>query len=111
MNLCIYICAQPQACELRDGGSRYNGKGVLGAVKNVNEVLGPMVVGMDPTKQQDLDDVSAAVCITNLRQVQPLDRPPEGSGFQFKTCFSTLRCGASHVGQRVYELYEVENVS
>ena len=30
-------------------------------MKNVNEVLGPMVVGMDPTKQQDLDDVSAAV--------------------------------------------------
>lgn len=48
-----------QACELRDGGSRYNGKGVLQAVKNVNEILGPMVVGMDPTKQQDLDDVSS----------------------------------------------------
>eukprot|EP00903_Cladosiphon_okamuranus_P008128 g7828.t1 len=45
-----------EACELRDGGSRYNGKGVLDAVKNVNDVLGPMVVGMDPTKQQDLDD-------------------------------------------------------
>lgn len=53
----VSICAL-QACELRDGGSRYNGKGVLGAVKNVNEVLGPMVTGMDPTKQQDLDDVS-----------------------------------------------------
>lgn len=47
-----------QACELRDGGDRYGGKGVLNAVKNVNEVLGPMVVGMDPTKQQELDDVS-----------------------------------------------------
>lgn len=46
-----------QACELRDGGDRYDGKGVLNAVKNVNDVLGPMVVGMDPTKQQDLDDV------------------------------------------------------
>lgn len=55
---CLPACAL-QACELRDGGSRYNGKGVLGAVKNVNEVLGPMVIGMDPTKQQDLDDVSA----------------------------------------------------
>jgi len=47
-----------QACELRDGGSRYSGKGVLNAVKNVNEILGPMVIGMDPTKQQELDDVS-----------------------------------------------------
>lgn len=50
----------PQACELRDGGSRYMGKGVLQAVKNVNEVLGPMVVGMDVTKQQEIDDVSSA---------------------------------------------------
>lgn len=31
---------------------------MLQAVKNVNDVLGPMVVGMDPTKQQELDDVS-----------------------------------------------------
>lgn len=30
---------------------------MLNAVKNVNDVLGPMVVGMDPTKQQDLDDL------------------------------------------------------
>lgn len=32
------------------------GKGVLGAVKNVNDVLGPAVVGMDPTSQQEIDD-------------------------------------------------------
>lgn len=56
--MCVFTRAL-QACELRDGGPRYNGKGVLQAVKNVNEILGPMVVGMDPTKQQDLDDVSS----------------------------------------------------
>ena len=28
-----------EACELRDGGDRYMGKGVLNAVKSVNEVL------------------------------------------------------------------------
>lgn len=45
-----------EACELRDGGERYMGKGVLQAVKNVNEVLGPAVIGMDPTQQQSIDD-------------------------------------------------------
>lgn len=50
-----------QACELRDGGSRYSGKGVLQAVKNVNDILGPMLIGMDPTKQEELDDVSTQV--------------------------------------------------
>ena len=45
-----------EAVELRDGGSRYMGKGVLQAVKNVNDVLGPAVVGMDPADQQGIDD-------------------------------------------------------
>jgi enolase len=46
-----------EAVELRDGGDRYMGKGVLQAVKNVNEILGPAVMGMDPTKQFEIDDV------------------------------------------------------
>ncbi|CAM9588632.1 unnamed protein product [Choristocarpus tenellus] len=46
-----------EACELRDGGSRYSGKGVLQAVKNVNEILGPKIVGMDPTNQEDIDNM------------------------------------------------------
>lgn len=46
-----------EACELRDGGSRYMGKGVLKAVENVNDVLGPAVIGKDPTEQQSIDDL------------------------------------------------------
>jgi enolase len=45
-----------EAVELRDGGDRYLGKGVLTAVKNVNDILGPAVIGMDPTKQLDIDN-------------------------------------------------------
>jgi len=44
-----------EACELRDGGSRYLGKGVLTAVNNVNTILGPAVLGMDPTDQRGVD--------------------------------------------------------
>ena len=44
-----------EATELRDGGDRYGGKGVLKAVQNVNEVLGPALVGMDALEQADLD--------------------------------------------------------
>lgn len=46
-----------EACELRDGGDRYLGKGVLGAVKNVNEILGPAVLGLDPTDQASIDNL------------------------------------------------------
>jgi len=45
-----------EAVELRDGDpARYLGKGVLKAVANVNDVLGPLVAGMDVTRQPDID--------------------------------------------------------
>ena len=46
-----------EATELRDGGERYGGKGVLKAVENVSEVLGPAVEGMDALEQAELDRV------------------------------------------------------
>ncbi len=45
-----------EAVELRDGdGSRFGGKGVLNAVRNVNEVLGPRLEGIDATDQISVD--------------------------------------------------------
>lgn len=47
---------QFEAYERRDGDkSRFNGKGVLGAVKAVREEIGPRIVGMNPENQQDID--------------------------------------------------------
>lgn len=45
-----------EACELRDGGSRYMGKGVKQAVTSVNDVLAKELIGMDVVDQQALDD-------------------------------------------------------
>ena len=44
-----------EALELRDGGSRYLGKGVLKAVANVNGPLKEAVVGLDASDQKTLD--------------------------------------------------------
>ncbi len=45
-----------EAVELRDGDkSRYLGKGVLNAVKNVNEVIASALVGIDVTDQCGID--------------------------------------------------------
>jgi len=47
-----------EAIELRDGDKgRYLGKGVLNAVKNVNETLGPRLIGMDASGQKFIDEV------------------------------------------------------
>ena len=45
-----------EAVELRDGGSRYMGKGVTKAVKNVNTILADAVKGLDVTDQRAVDD-------------------------------------------------------
>ncbi len=44
-----------EALELRDGGDRFGGKGVDQAVSNVNNILGPALIGMDVTDQQAID--------------------------------------------------------
>merc|ERR1719394_332610 len=45
-----------EALELRDGDkSRLLGKGVLKAVSNVNDIIGPKLVGMDVTQQSKID--------------------------------------------------------
>ncbi len=44
-----------EALELRDGGSRYGGKGVTQAVTNVNEIIAERIVGLDSLRQAALD--------------------------------------------------------
>lgn len=44
-----------EALELRDKDKRYHGKGVLQAVRNVNEIIAPEIVGLDPLWQEDID--------------------------------------------------------
>jgi len=44
-----------EALELRDGGSRYMGKGVLKAVENVNSHLADALIGMSPFNQAMID--------------------------------------------------------
>eukprot|EP01018_Ginkgo_biloba_P018223 Gb_15598 [translate_table: standard] len=45
-----------EALELRDGGKDYLGKGVLKAVENVNTIIGPALIGKDPTDQVGIDN-------------------------------------------------------
>ena len=44
-----------EALELRDNDNRYNGKGVLKAVNNVNTILRDNLIGFEINKQKELD--------------------------------------------------------
>jgi len=47
-----------EAYELRDKDhSRYGGRGVLNAVDIINNQIAPKLIGMDPTKQEEIDDI------------------------------------------------------
>ena len=45
-----------EALELRDGGTPYMGKGVKKAVDNINKIISPLVVGLDPRDQKLIDE-------------------------------------------------------
>ena len=44
-----------EALELRDGGSPYLGKGVEKAVDNINNIISPLIVKLDPRDQKLID--------------------------------------------------------
>lgn len=53
---------EKEAVELRDGDAkRYNGKGVLKAVENVNTKLAPELLGMEATDQRSIDQTMIAI--------------------------------------------------
>jgi enolase len=54
-----------EALELRDGGPRHGGKGVRTAVANVNDVIGPELLGREGLDQRDID--------TRLRDIDGTD--------------------------------------
>ncbi len=50
-----------EARELRDGGDRFRGRGVMGAVTCVNETIAPLVTGMQADDQAALDAAMIAL--------------------------------------------------
>ena len=46
-----------EALELRDSEESYAGKGVFKAIENINNVLGPLIVGKDPCHQNYIDNI------------------------------------------------------
>ncbi len=54
-----------EAVELRDGDKkRYGGKGVLNAVRNVNEIIAPEIAGLDALDQAEVDHALIALDAT-----------------------------------------------
>jgi enolase len=46
-----------EAIELRDGGSRYSGKGVSNAIDHIRTVIAPQLIGVDADRQETIDQM------------------------------------------------------
>jgi enolase len=85
-----------EAFELRDGESRYHGMGVRKAVKNVNEIIAPAMLGKDATCQRELDDLMR----------RDLDGTPDkfrlGANAIIGVSLAVARAGAAACGLPLY---------
>lgn len=84
-----------EAHELRDGGARFGGKGVLTAVKNINDVIAPALIKLDTLCQKTVD-----------REMARLDGTADKSGLGANTVLAVslavARAAARHYKVPLY---------
>lgn len=85
-----------EALELRDGGSRYMGKGVLKAVSNVNGPLREVVLGMEASNQKELDYKMIEADGTETKSTF-------GANAILGISMATLKASAKEAGQPLYK--------
>ena len=85
-----------EAHELRDGGDRYGGKGVLKAVENIRTEIASRITGMDPTDQRAIDE--AMIELDGTENKKRL-----GGNATVAVSLAVARAGAFAEGVPVYE--------
>ena len=85
-----------EAIELRDGDkARYGGKGVLKAVKNVNEVIAPALIGMSCFEQRAIDKTMIELDGTK-------NKAKLGANAILGVSLATAKAAAAYLGQPLY---------
>lgn len=84
-----------EALELRDGGTRYNGKGVLKAVANIG-LISKRIAGMDAADIRLVDDTLIALDGTE-------NKSKLGANALLAVSMAVLRAGAQSAGMELYE--------
>jgi len=85
-----------EALELRDGGTRYQGKGVLRAVANVNGPIRARVLGLDALEQRQVD--AAMIALDGSASKSAL-----GANAILAVSLATAKAAAAALGLPLYE--------
>eukprot|EP00406_Dinophysis_acuminata_P049593 CAMPEP_0179301498 /NCGR_PEP_ID=MMETSP0797-20121207/47582_1 /TAXON_ID=47934 /ORGANISM="Dinophysis acuminata, Strain DAEP01" /LENGTH=230 /DNA_ID=CAMNT_0021011003 /DNA_START=51 /DNA_END=740 /DNA_ORIENTATION=- len=92
-----------EALELRDGDKgRLLGKGVLKAVRAVNEVIGPKLVGMDVTRQAEADRLMVEV-LDGTQNEWGWSKSKLGANAILPVSMALCRAGAASMQVPLYE--------
>jgi enolase len=92
-----------EAVELRDNTPRYLEKGVLKAAKNANTEISKLVIGMDCTKQREID--SAMIKLDGTKNKSRL-----GANAMLGVSLATARLSAAVQGKPLYAVLGGANV-
>uniref|UniRef100_A0A7S1WMD7 phosphopyruvate hydratase n=1 Tax=Alexandrium catenella TaxID=2925 RepID=A0A7S1WMD7_ALECA len=85
-----------EACELRDGGKAFLGKGVTKAVENVKSIIAPALTGKDPTEQAAIDNAMLALDGTD-------NKSKLGANAILGVSMACCRAGAAQKGLPLYK--------
>ena len=86
-----------ESLELRDGNTGYYfGKSVIKAVKNINEVIAPQLIGKEVTKQKEIDDIMLKLDGTE-------NKSNLGANAILGVSLAVCRAGASDKKMSLYE--------
>lgn len=85
-----------EAHELRDGDKRMNGKGVQKAIKNIHEIIAPLITGMDPNDQEVIDRKMVELDGT-------LNKLKLGANAILAVSMCVARLGAYSQGKKLYQ--------
>ena len=77
-----------------DGGKKFGGKGVTGAAKRVEETIAPAIIGMDASKQAEVDKAILDIC--------PDAKIKLGGNAVAATSAAVLKAGAASLGIPLY---------
>lgn len=77
-----------------DGGTKFGGKGVTGAAKRVEDTIAPVIIGMDASKQAEVDKAILDIC--------PDAKIKLGGNAVAATSAAVLKAGAASLGIPLY---------
>jgi len=85
-----------EAIELRDGGERYDGQGVLDAVANLRDEIAPKLMGLKASNQVAIDQL--------LRRLDGTDDKSRlGANALLAASLATARAAADQLGQPLFQ--------